>query len=115
MHRFFLLLLFAASLSSAQDMDSDTGLIIAEGWDTVRSTCTECHSAEIITQNSGSRAVWQSRIRWMQDTQGLQELAPSIEDMILHYLELNYGPKQASRRASIPAHLLPANPYPVDQ
>lgn len=115
MSRFSLLLLFTASIASAQETDNDTGLIIADGWNTVRSTCTECHSAQLITQNSGSRAVWLSRINWMQETQGLQELTPEVEEIILHYLELNYGPKQASRRPAIPSHLMPANPYPVDQ
>jgi hypothetical protein len=107
-------LAFLACPVTAQQTDNDTGLIIADGWDTVRATCTECHSAQLITQNSGSRAVWQSRIEWMQDTQGLQQLVPELEDIILQYLSDNYGPKQASRRAGLPSHLMPANPYPVD-
>ncbi len=101
--------------SNAQSVDSVSGLIQAEGWETVEATCTECHSALLITQNSGSRSVWKSRIVWMQDSQGLRQLQSAEEAVILSYLETNYGPKESSRRAGIPAHLLPTNPYPVEQ
>lgn len=97
--------------SSAQEVDTETGLIINSGWQQVQTTCTTCHSAQLITQNSGSREVWHSRILWMQDTQGLQQLAPELEATILDYLAENYGPKAATRRAGLAAHLLPANPY----
>ncbi|MBT3529532.1 MAG: hypothetical protein HOF74_12360 [Gammaproteobacteria bacterium] len=80
-------------------------------WEVVQSTCTECHSSQLISQNSGTREVWLSRIRWMQDTQGLKELDSSLEDTILGYLTLNYGPKTASRRPSLTEAFLPTNPY----
>ena len=101
------------STNHAQSVDPTSGLILAEGWETVQSTCTECHSAQLITQNSGSCAVWKSRITWMQDSQGLRQLQSSEEDIILSYLEEQYGPKEASRRAGLPPELLPENPYPV--
>lgn len=107
------ILLIASFHSTAQETDNSTGLIMADGWETVRSTCTECHSAQLITSNSGSRAVWKSRILWMQETQGLQQLAPATEETILSYLEDHYGQKEASRRAGLPAALMPANPYPT--
>ncbi len=109
----FSVLLFSSLHSTAQETDSSTGLIVAEGWETVRATCTECHSAQLITSNSGSRAVWKSRILWMQDTQGLQQLTQDTEDTILSYLADHYGQKEASRRAALPAALMPANPYPT--
>lgn len=96
---------------SAQEVDPTTGLIEDAGWQQVQTTCTTCHSARLITQNSGSREVWLSRILWMQDTQGLQQLAPELEATILDYLAANYGPKAATRRAGLAAQLLPANPY----
>ena len=99
---------------TAQETDATTGLIIAQGWDTVQTTCTECHSAQLITQNSGSKAVWQSRITWMQDTQGLRQLNSEEEATILDYLATNYGQKEATRRAALPAAFMPANPYPVN-
>ena len=95
----------------AQELERVTGLVLADGWQAVQANCTECHSALLITQNSGSRAVWESRIRWMQDTQGLHELSPELEATILDYLEEYYGQKDSARRASLPQHLLPVNPY----
>ena len=103
--------LLHSSVGRAQQEDRVTGLIKEDGWQVVQANCTECHSAQIIMQNSGSRAVWKSRIVWMQETQGLGELSSATENAILDYLVSNYGQKDASRRAAIPAHLLPPNPY----
>lgn len=107
--------LFAASLllqnTSAQDTESDERLIIDDGWQAVQENCTECHSTLLITQNSGSKTVWESRIRWMQETQGLQQLEDSLEESILNYLTQNYGQKESSRRASLAVTLMPDNPY----
>lgn len=97
--------------SQAQQIDTVSGLLMTEGWLTVQANCTECHSAQIILQNSGSREVWQSRIVWMQETQGLRQLEAALESSILDYLTANYGPKAASRRAGLEAHFLPENPY----
>ena len=107
--------LFAASLlpqnTSAQDTESVEGLIVDDGWQAVQENCTECHSTLLITQNSGSKAVWESRIRWMQETQGLQQLEDSLEELILNYLAQNYGQKDSSRRTSLPVTLMPDNLY----
>ena len=103
--------LLLTQASSAQEIDSFSGLKISEGWLQVQATCTECHSAQLISQNSGSREVWNSRLRWMQDTQGLGQLTINLEDTILDYLASNYGQKAASRRAGIPDQLMPGNPY----
>lgn len=107
----FITLVAAGPLAQAQEVDAASGFITAQGWELVQSTCTVCHSAQIIVQNSGSREVWKSRIVWMQETQGLQQLEPDVEASILDYLEANYGPKAASRRAGLAANLLPENPY----
>ena len=103
--------LLLSQAASAQDIDSSTGLKMSEGWLQVQATCTECHSAQLISQNSGSREVWKSRLRWMQDTQGLGQLTINLEDTILDYLASNYGQKPASRRAGLPDQLMPDNPY----
>ena len=103
--------LLLTQASSAQEIDSFSGLKISEGWLQVQATCTECHSAQLISQNSGSREVWKSRLRWMQDTQGLGQLTINLEDTILDYLASNYGQKATSRRAGIPDQLMPGNPY----
>jgi hypothetical protein len=95
---------------SPQSVDAESGLIEALGWLEVKATCTECHSAQMITQTSGNRSVWKSRIEWMQETQGLGLLSDSQENTILTYLAENYGQKESSRRSAIPAHLMPINP-----
>ena len=102
----------AVNLPVAQEVPSDTSnLIVAKGWQEVQATCTECHSSLLITQNSGDRAVWESRIRWMQETQGLQVLDPELEESILSYLAANYGQKTFSRRAPLELQFMPKNPY----
>ncbi len=78
----------------------ETGLIAAEGWETVRATCTACHSAKLVTQNKATREGWKNMIRWMQETQGLWELGDQ-EATILDYLAANYAPEESSRRANL--------------
>ena len=97
----------------AQETDPDTGFIQAEGWQATKANCTVCHSAKLVTQNSGSRNHWQSLIRWMQDTQGLWQFQPEMEATILDYLATNYGPKEDARRPPLPRALMPDNPYPT--
>ncbi len=105
------LLMLPLSLgSSAQENTAPGELIREQGWQLVRDNCTECHSSQIIVQNTGNREVWKSRIEWMQSSQGLGELAPELEESILDYLATNYGQKTASRRQALPAHLMPNNP-----
>ena len=103
-------ILFTTASSIAQESVVAGKLVQAEGWQLVRDNCTECHSSQIIVQNSGNREVWKSRIEWMQSSQGLGELAPELEGSILDYLTSNYGQKAASRRQALPAHLMPSNP-----
>ncbi|ATJ82043.1 hypothetical protein ACFPTY_03590 [Halomonas beimenensis] len=97
--------------ASAQETDPETGLIQAEGWEVVKANCTVCHSARLVTQNSGSRNHWEYLIRWMQETQGLWQFRPEMEATILDYLAEHYGPKEGARRPPLPRHLMPDNPY----
>jgi hypothetical protein len=103
-------LLLSVTGANAQENSEAGDLVQAEGWELVRDNCTECHSSQIIVQNSGNREVWKSRIEWMQSSQGLGELGPELEGSILDYLTTNYGQKAASRRQALPAHLMPSNP-----
>lgn len=105
--------LFQLSTANAQQGDEVTGLIQEDGWQLVQANCTECHTSQIIMQNSGSREVWKSRIVWMQETQGLGELEVDVEDSILDYLAANYGQRATSRRPGLSESLLPDNPYPT--
>lgn len=93
----------------AAETDKESGLIIAPGWDTVKTNCTICHSAQFITWQRGDRETWLSMIRWMQKTQGLWELPPDTENTILDYLAANYPPGKASRRKNLPPAAMPAS------
>ncbi len=95
----------------AAEKDPETGFIVAEGWETVRNSCTACHSAKLVTQNSGSRNRWLELIRWMQATQGLWQFDAATEKTILDYLSTQYGSKEGARRPPLPRALLPDNPY----
>lgn len=77
--------------------DLETGLLAAEGFQTVKVNCTGCHSARLITQNRMSRKNWHEKIVWMQETQGLWDLGEN-ESVILDYLSENYGPQPRGGR-----------------
>ncbi|MGJ0491280.1 hypothetical protein [Methylobacter sp.] len=96
----FLLLFFTQQLMAQQHIDAKTGLIIDQGFDTVKSECTVCHSAKLIIQNKATRQGWLETIRWMQKTQGLRQLTAEAEQEILTYLEKNYPPEQKGRRTN---------------
>ena len=106
-----LLLSLSAAPTLAAELDPQTGFVIAPGWETVRNNCTACHSAKLVTQNSGSREHWLSLIRWMQEKQGLWAFDANTEDTILAYLSSAYGPKEGARRPPLRAEQLPENPY----
>ena len=77
-----------------------SGLAFDKGFETVRGTCTACHSAKLITQNRASRAGWKEMIVWMQQTQGLGDLGKK-EPIILDYLAKHYAPQESGRRANL--------------
>jgi hypothetical protein len=94
----FFITLFLPAVSPAVQLDRETGLIVARGFETVKENCTECHSAKLITQNRMDREAWLETIRWMQEEQGLGELKPEVEKEILDYLSTHYAPVKAYRR-----------------
>ena len=91
--------------------DPETGFVMADGWKIVKSNCTACHSAKLVTQNHGTRERWAYLIHWMQDTQGLWQFPDDIEDTILDYLAKYHGPKDEYRRQPLPPEARPDNPY----
>lgn len=112
--RLLLLLLTLLTVPAfAQDVPVDpfSGLRMTGDWQLVLGNCIACHSPKLVTQQRGTRAQWLQMIRWMQEKQNLWEFQPEIEDRILTYLEENYPPREDQRRASIPPHLMPPNPY----
>ncbi len=81
-------------------IDEASGLIIDNGYELVRGTCSACHSIELVIQNSATREGWKDLIIWMQQTQKLWDLGEN-EVVILDYLEKNYAPKEQGRRAPL--------------
>lgn len=77
-----------------------TGLKADKNVKLIISSCTTCHSAKLITQNRATRTGWKTMIRWMQETQGLQDLG-SDEPAILDYLAKYYAPEEVGRRANL--------------
>ncbi|MDA0705132.1 MAG: hypothetical protein O2907_00695 [Proteobacteria bacterium] len=102
-----LLLLLVLAPAIAAEVDSDTGLIKAAGWETVRAHCGGCHSHALVTQQRADRQSWLDMIRWMQATQNLWQFPADVEAQILDYLAANYPPQADRRRAPIPASLMP--------
>ena len=106
-------LLFLSGAASS-DIDPDSGLIVDEHWQLVKAHCSACHSPKLVTQNRGNRQNWLEMIRWMQETQGLRQFDAVTETAILDYLEKNYAPAAASRRAPLNSLLMPVNPYTTE-
>ncbi len=74
-----------------------TGLVEAEGLMEVVNNCTNCHSAQLVTQNRMNEERWIATIRWMQETQNLWDLGKN-EAIIVNYLVTNYPAKKKGRR-----------------
>ncbi len=105
-----LVLAIVRPLAAAEDAGETASLAREGDWELVQTNCTTCHSALLITQNSGDRGVWRSRLAWMVETHGMPSLEAELEERILVYLTEYYGPRQSTRRAPLAAHLLPPNP-----
>jgi mono/diheme cytochrome c family protein len=98
-------------LAAEPELDPVTGLKMTGDWEVVRNNCVACHSAKLITQQSGSQSHWLGLIRWMQEKQNLWQFEPDTEKKIIAYLAENYPPREQSRRAAIRRDLMPPNPY----
>jgi len=86
---------------SGDSLDVQTGLLIAPGFSIVKSTCVRCHSPKLITSKRANRAGWLATIRWMQESQGLEDLGKK-EPLILDYLAKNYPLRNTGRRQPLP-------------
>lgn len=102
---------FGQGIAAEPEIDPFTGLRMTGDWQLVRANCVGCHSARLITQQSGSESHWLGLIRWMQDKQNLWQFEPETEQKIIRYLAENYPPQADRRRAPIPPELMPPNPY----
>ncbi len=77
-----------------------TGMVYDKNFNTVKATCTSCHSSKLIIQNRATRDGWKDMIVWMQETQGLPELG-KLEPIVLDYLAKHYAPEKIGRRAKL--------------
>lgn len=110
MHRMraiFAILALCSSGATFAEVDETTGLLIADGWQTVRVHCGGCHSHKLVTAQRADRQTWLDMIRWMQQTQNLWQFDAATEAVILDYLAENYPPKRNRRRAPIARSLMP--------
>lgn len=90
----------ASSAEIVEGKDAETGLIAQGDYLLVKSTCTTCHSAQLVTQNRATREGWEEMIRWMQETQKLWDLGET-EAPILDYLAEHYSPEYKGRRVNL--------------
>ena len=82
----------AALLLPRAGADEDFGgLPAGEGQELVFYACAGCHSLMIIQQQEFSRRVWSEVLDWMVEEQGMAELPPEDEAIILEYLVEHYG------------------------
>ncbi len=102
---------YGHALAAEPEFDPFTGLKKTGDWELVRNNCVSCHSAKLITQQSGTESHWLGLIRWMQEKQNLWQFDPETENKIVNYLARNYPPQEDRRRAPIPPDLMPPNPY----
>ncbi len=77
-----------------------SGLIVGENWELVKTHCTSCHSAQLITQNKATKEGWDHTIKWMQESQNLWDLGDDHEGVV-EYLATYYGPGDSGRRSQL--------------
>lgn len=101
----------AAALAPIEEEDDDfyeiedgkevsTGLIVGENWELVKTHCTSCHSAQLVTQNRATKEGWDNMIKWMQENQNLWDLGDDHEGVI-EYLATYYGPTDSGRKTAL--------------
>jgi|GEM_PF-1953097 len=87
--------------TKSPEIDKETGLVIAEGFEVVKANCTvACHSATLVTQNRGNEKYWKDAIVYMQKNQGLWDLGAD-EPRIINYLATHYGQSPVYRRSPL--------------
>lgn len=90
-----------AKATKTPEIDKETGLVIAEGFEVVKANCTvACHSATLVTQNRGNEKYWKDAIVYMQKNQGLWDLGAD-EPRIISYLATHYGQSPVYRRSPL--------------
>ena len=100
--------LLLSTVAGGDELDPETDLVIAPGFDLVKANCTACHSSRQVLQMRADRDGWTELIRWMQRTQNLWLFPPSVETQIVDYLATHYGwAERTFRRKPLDPSLLP--------
>ena len=107
----FLLSLSALVMGASVSAQTSDAFVEGIGRDTVQASCTRCHSAALVTQNSGSEEAWRIRVKLMQTAHGMPAIDDATEATIVNYLATHYGQKAAARRAALKPEFMPKNPY----
>ena len=94
-------LLLTQSAFAAPVIDTQSGLLIDEGYKEVKQHCSTCHSPKLIIQSQASHQGWVDTISWMQKEQGMPLLNKQNEKLILNYLVKNYAPNKKGRRTAL--------------
>ena len=97
----------STAASHPRELDSATGLVIAEDWELAVAHCGACHSYRLVAAQRGDEAFWRATIRWMQKTQNLWELPEDQERRLIAYLAANYNETDWGRRPPLRASLMP--------
>ncbi|MBB4287197.1 hypothetical protein [Roseospira goensis] len=71
------------------------GLPEGEGRVLVYNMCNACHSLDMVTQQHMTRTRWDRTLEWMQVEQGMPDLTPEDETIVLDYLSEHFGPGKA--------------------
>lgn len=76
----------------ARAEESEFGvLVVADGVEDAYYSCIACHSEMIVAQQGLTREAWEELLVWMVEEQGMPELDPETETIVLDYLSKHYN------------------------
>ena len=78
-------------IANTNPADPFAGLPAGKGQVETFAFCSACHSLMIVKQQKLSREDWQETLEWMVEEQGMDELPPEAESLVLDYLSLHFG------------------------
>lgn len=84
------LVVIAAASPVRAATDTDTGLVIAPGWELARAQCGACHTHAMLTQQRGSEFFWRATIDRMQKHHGLWKIEAIQLEQLVGYLASAY-------------------------
>ncbi len=78
--------------TAAAAEESEFGvLVVADGVEDTYYSCVACHSEMIVAQQGLTRHGWEELLVWMVEEQGMPELDPETQAIVLDYLSTNYN------------------------